>query len=651
MVTIKQLNIDLETFSEANLPKVGVYRYVDDPSFEILIFSYAEDGGEVHTVDLTEPFAHIPNDILTALTDPAVTKVAFNAQFERVALSKVMKQTLDPMQWHDTMVVANEMGLPAGLGQVAKFLGIDEQKDTRGKNLIRYFSVPCKPTKVNGGRTRNLPEHDPEKWATYIEYNRQDVRTEMAIAEKLKAFPVKQSEWDYYAMDQRVNDRGVGIDLPLATGAIEIMNQLNDTHNTELKELTGLDNPNSLQQFKGWLADQGVEFKTLGKATVQAALDQGNLPEVVDQALRLRLSLSNSSTKKYQTIVRAQCESDDRIHGLLQFYGANRTGRWAGRLVQVQNLPRNYMSVEQLNIARDLVKQRDPEAIEMLFDSVPDTLKQLIRTALVPAPGKQLMICDFSAIEARVISWFANEKWSLEEFANNEDIYKATASRMFGIPKADIDKKIRQRGKVATLALGYQGSTGALIAMGALDMGIPEDELPGLVDSWRSANKRVVNFWHGIQNGVKAAIADGGVQRMPKGLKAFVKQGYLFIQLPSGRRLSYANPRLEDSDYGSRIVYDGQGTHVGFAKLETYGGKLVENIVQATARDLLAEAMLRLEKAGYPAVFHVHDGVVAEVDLDADLAQMEAVMCEVPKWATGLPLNAAGFTTSYYRKD
>ncbi|KRK49020.1 DNA polymerase [Secundilactobacillus kimchicus JCM 15530] len=651
MVKIEQLNIDIETYSEADLPKVGVYRYVDDPSFEILIFSYAEDGGEVETIDLTDKSSQLPAGVLKALTDPAVIKIAYNAQFERVAIGKMLNKTLDPSQWHDTMVVANELGLPAGLGQVAKYLKIDQQKDTRGTQLINFFSKPCKPTKANDHRTRNLPADDPEKWSLYVSYNRQDVRTEMAIADKLKKFPVRKSEWDLYAMDQRINDRGVGIDVKLAQGAIELMNGLNDLHNAELKQVTGLDNPNSLLQFKGWLKTLGVEFKTLGKATIQAALEEGNLPAVVQTTLRLRLSLSNSSTKKYLTMVNAQCRSDDRIHGLLQFYGANRTGRWAGRLVQVQNLPRNYMNPTQLDIARELVEERDGEAIELLFDDVSDTLKQLIRTALVPAKDKQFMICDFSAIEARVIAWFANEKWSLAEFADNEDIYKATASRMFNIPKTDIDKKIRQRGKVATLALGYQGGSGALIAMGALDMGIPEDELPDLVTSWRKANKHVVAFWKEVQAGVIEAIENGGAQRMSKGLKAFVKDDFLFIQLPSGRRIAYANPRLEEGDYGYRIVYDGQGTHVGFAKLETYGGKLVENIVQATARDLLAEAMLRLESAGFHAVFHVHDEVVAEVNLDADLAQMEAVMCEVPQWAKGLPLNAAGFTTNYYRKD
>ncbi|MDA5386972.1 DNA polymerase [Loigolactobacillus backii] len=648
---MRTLNLDLETYSEANLPKVGVYRYVNDPSFEILLFSYAIDGGEVTCIDLASG-AVIPIEIVAAITDPGIIKVAFNAQFERVALSKFCGQTLDPEQWHDTMVTANELGLGGGLGQVAKFLGIDQQKDTRGTALINYFSKPCKPTKANGMRTRNRPSDAPDKWLIYITYNQQDVRTEMAIADKLVGFPVKKSEWQLYSMDQRINDRGVGVDQQLASGAVEIMTELNDQNIAQLKKVTGLDNPNSLVQFKGWLADQGYPFKTLGKATVQEALDKGDLSNMVAEALRLRLSLSNSSTKKYQTMIGAAGD-DGRVHGLMQFYGANRTGRWAGRLVQVQNLPRNYLDPELLDFARECVKAGRPEDIDLIYDSVPDTLKQLIRTALVPAAGNKLVICDFSAIEARVISWFANETWSLEEFADNEDIYKATASRMFGIPKADIDKKIRQRGKVATLALGYQGSVGALKAMGALDMGIPEDELQGLVDAWRKASPHVVKFWHDVQRGAVDVIENGGVAHLQRGLKAFMKSGFLFIQLPSGRRLAYAKAALEDSDYGPRITYMGQGTHVGFTKLETYGGKLVENIVQATARDLLAQSMYRLEKSGYPAVFHVHDEVVAEVPDEGDynVADMREIMCRPIKWADGLPLNAAGFATYYYRKD
>lgn len=647
---MKTLNIDIETYSAANLPKVGVYRYVADASFEILLFSYAIDGGEVVCIDLTDG-TKIPRDIFEALTDPKVIKVAFNAQFERVSLSKYCGVTLDPAQWHDTMVTANELGLGGGLGQVAKFLGIDQQKDTRGTSLINYFSKPCKPTKANEMRTRNLPTDAPDKWATYIAYNLQDVRTEMAIAEKLKGFPVKATEWQLYSMDQRINDRGVGVDQKLATGAVEIMTKLNDQNIAQLKKVTGLDNPNSLQQFKAWLSDQGYEFKTLGKATVQEALDEGDLSNTVTEALKLRLSLSNSSTKKYQTMLDAA--SNGRAHGLMQFYGANRTGRWAGRLIQVQNLPRSYLDLELLDYARDCVKTGDSDTINLVYDSVPDTLKQLIRTALVPETGNKLVICDFSAIEARVISWFANETWSLEEFAANEDIYKATASRMFNIPKSDIDKKIRQRGKVATLALGYQGGVGALKAMGALEMGIPEDELQGLVDSWRKASPHVVKFWRDVQTAAVEVIQNGGVAHLQRGLKMFKKSGFLFIQLPSGRRLAYAKATLEDSDYGPRIVYMGQGLHVGFAKLETYGGKLVENIVQATARDLLAQSMFTLEKSGYPAVFHVHDEVVAEVPDDEkyNVAAMRKIMCQPVKWAEGLPLNAAGFETYYYRKD
>lgn len=648
---MKQLNIDIETYSDMDLPKVGVYKYVDSPNFEVLLFSYAADGGEVQTVDLASGET-MPDDIMSALTDPKVTKVAFNAQFERVALSTWFEGWLDPAQWHCTMVWANELGLPAGLGQVAKYLGIDQQKDTRGTQLINFFSKPCKPTKANGQRSRNMPADDPEKWATFSYYNAQDVRTEMAIAKALAPFPVKPSEWQLYALDQHINDRGVGVDTKLAAEAVSMMEHQNDSNVAQLKALTGLDNPNSLKQFKEWLADNGHPFDKLGKALVQKALTEDNLPSEVAQALRLRLSLSNSSTKKFTMMKNAECD-DGRVHGLLQFYGANRTGRWAGRLVQVQNLPRNNIST--LDTARDLVKDGNSEGVELIYGSVPDTLKQLVRTALTPANGNLFYICDFSAIEARVIAWLAGEEWSLETFRTHGKIYEATASKMFGIPIEQIDhhSPYRQRGKVATLALGYQGGANALVTMGALENGITEDELPDLVQSWRKANPHVVRFWYDVQNAATDVLQNGGVAHLQKGMKLFKKQGFMFIQLASGRRLAYANARLQEGKYGPEIVYDGQGDRVGYATLHTYGGKLVENIVQATARDLLAEAMWRLDRKGFSAVFHVHDEVVvdAPVNLEDELKQMENIMCEVPEWAKGLPLNAAGYTTPYYRKD
>lgn len=648
---MKQLNIDIETYSDMDLPKVGVYKYVNSPNFEVLLFSYAIDGGEVQTVDLASG-DEMPDSIMAALTDPDIIKVAFNAQFERVALSTWFDDWLDPAQWHCTMVWANELGMPAGLGQVAKYLKLDVQKDTRGTQLINFFSKPCKPTKANNMRTRNYPTDDPEKWRTFVHYNKVDVYTEMAIGDALSAFPVKPSEWQLYALDQRINDRGVGIDTTLAVEAVNMMETQNDLNSARLKELTGLDNPNSLKQFKGWLAEQGYPFDKLGKALVEKALAEEDLPDNVALALRLRLSLSNSSTKKFVMMKNAECD-DGRVHGLLQFYGANRTGRWAGRLVQVQNLPRN--SIDTLDTARDLVKDGNSDAITLLYDSIPNTLKQLVRTALVPAKGNLFYICDFSAIEARVIAWLSGESWSLEAFRTHGKIYEATASKMFGIPLESISKHSpeRQRGKVATLALGYQGGTNALITMGALDNGITEDELPDLVDSWRKANPHVVKFWWNVQKKAISVLQNGGVAHLQKGMKIYHKDGFMFIQLASGRKLAYANARLQEGKYGPEIIYDGQGDRVGYATLHTYGGKLVENIVQATARDLLAEAMWRLDKAGFPAVFHVHDEVVVDAPTDKsnELSQMEKVMCEVPKWADGLPLNAAGYTTPYYRKD
>ncbi|MCH4172591.1 MAG: DNA polymerase [Lactobacillus sp.] len=653
---MKTLNIDIETYSDIDLTKVGIYKYADSVNFEILLFAYSVDHGEVVCVDMTKD--KVPDEILRALTDPLVTKVAFNAQFERVSLTHYLRRAkrlapdawLDAKQWRDTMVEANELGLPGSLKQAAAYLKIEQQKDTRGMRLINYFSKPTKPTNKNGMRMRNSPSDAPEDWQTFIDYNIQDVKVEMAIADKLSRFPVKQSEWDLWAMDQRINDRGVEIDVDLADGAIDLMETQNDANIAELKALTGLDNPNSLQQFKKWLAKMGYPFEKLGKVLVQDALDKGDLPEKVQHALELRLRLSNASTKKYLMMENARC-TDGRLHGLLQFYGANRTGRWAGRLLQVQNLPRNYIG--NLDQARAMVKNKDAEAIEWVYDSVPEVLKQLIRTALVPKEGSRLVICDFSAIEARVIAWYAGETWTLEAFATHGKIYEATASQMFDIPLEDIDKATRQKGKVATLALGYQGSTGALEAMGALKMGIPEDELPELVEKWREANKNIVGFWYNVQRAALEAIDHGRIVNLQKGLKLYKKGGFLFIQLPSGRRLAYARAHLETGKYGSsQMVYEGQGDRVGFTKLVTYGGKLVENIVQATARDLLAQAMYRLEQHGYKVIFHIHDEAVTEMpEGTGSVEEMAEIMCEEVDWAKGLPLDAAGFETAYYMKD
>lgn len=653
---MKTLNIDIETYSDEDLTKVGVYKYADSPNFEILLFAYSVDDGPVECEDLT--ISEIPDDLVGALTDKNVLKIAFNAQFERVCLSKYLgvPYFLDPVQWRCTMVHANELGLPASLGQCAKYLNIEQQKDTRGTQLINFFSKPCKPTKKNGLRTRNLPEHDPEKWQTFTEYCIQDVNVEMAIADKLNRFPVPESEWELYTLDQRINDRGAEIDRELATAAIDIMEDLTEKNMEELKRVTGLDNPNSLKQLKGWLGAQGAPFETLGKDVVTLSVNSGNLPKNVEKALKIRLNLSNSSTKKYLMMNNASCR-DGRIRGILQFYGANRTGRWAGRLLQVQNLPRNYLN--EIEFARELVKEKDIEAIEWMYYSVPDTLKQLIRTGLVAKDGHRFIISDFSAIEARIIAWYANQEWVLDVFRTHGKIYEATATQMFHLGsvedfnwKSNKGKDMRQRGKVATLALGYQGGPGALKAMGALEQGIKEDELQDIVDRWRDANKRIRSFWYDTQKAVIDCLQNGGIKKGPRGLKFFKKSGFLFIQLPSGRKLAYAKAHLEEGNYGPAVFYEGQGDKVVFTKQQTYGGKLVENIVQATARDILAEALIRLEKDGYPIVFHVHDEAVAEVPEGIhSIEEMNRIMSVVPEWAEGLPLSAEGFETKFYMKD
>lgn len=647
MIYIKTLNIDIETYSDIDLLKTGVYRYVDSPNFEVLMMAYSIDGQEEQIIDLSQE--QIPNELHEAIYDPSVLKIAFNAQFERVCLDKHFLGESDPAQWHCTAVHASELGLPRSLKQCALFLRIEEQKDTAGTQLINYFSKPCKPTKANGMRTRNLPEHDPEKWELFKSYCIQDVVVEKAIANRLSVFPVAQSEWKHYCLDQKINDYGVMVDAELAKGAISIMDTITAENVEKLKTITGLDNPNSPKQLKEWLLSKGHDFPTLGKDIVKAYIQQGIVKDDVAEALKLRLKLSNSSTKKYLMMENVRC-TDGRLHGLVQFYGASRTGRWAGRLLQVQNLPRNKM--EELDIAREMVKQQDIEGLDLVFGNVPDVLKQLIRTGLVAKEGYTFHVSDFNSIEARVLAWFAGEKWVLDVFRDHGKIYEATASQMFNVPLDQVDSELRQKGKVSTLALGYQGSVGALIAMGAIDMGLEEQELKPMVDGWRRANKKIVSFWYDVQRAAISAIENKGVIRMSKGLRFFHKKGFLFIQLPSGRHLSYARARLEEGDYGPKIVYEGQGDKVGFSTLDTYGGKLVENIVQATARDILAEAMQRLDEYGYNIVFHVHDEAVAEVPKGVHtIEEMNEIMSVVPRWAEGLPLGAEGYETDYYKKD
>lgn len=640
---MRHLNIDIETYSSNDI-KNGVYKYADAEDFEILLFAYSVDGGEVECLDLTKQ--DLPDDIREMLFDKEVRKHAFNAQFERVCLSRYLgvPSYLDPSQWQCTMVLAQELGLPSSLERCANYLNLAQEKDAAGKNLIKYFSIPCKPTKVNGGRTRNLPEHDPEKWQMFIDYCVQDVVVEMAIAEKLEAIPVNEREWDYYACDQRINDRGVELDTELVESALYCKDLKMESLSKELKDITGLDNPNSRAQLLPWLKEKGYSASALTKSDVENEIKSadGELKRV----LELKLQTAMSSLKKYEAMERAMC-SDNRVHGLLQFYGASRTGRWAGRVVQVQNLARNYLS--DLDDARNFVKKRDIDAVEILYDSLNDTLKQLIRTALIAKDGAEFYVSDFSAIEARVIAWFAGEKWRLEVFATHGKIYEASASQMFGIPIEEVDKGLRQKGKIAELALGYQGGPGALKQMGALNMGLEEGELQGLVDDWRRANPNIVQFWKDVQRAATKALKTRRPIKLGK-LTFNYRKGFLLIKLPSGRNLAYARAKVESGDYGDKISYEGQGDKAYFTKQETYGGKLVENIVQATARDILAEALLRIEEAGHDVVFHVHDEAIIE-GAGMTIEEVNNLMAQAPDWAEGLPLNSEGYVTKYYMKD
>ncbi|HEM3611849.1 TPA: DNA polymerase [Streptococcus suis] len=640
---MRHLNIDIETYSSNDI-KDGVYKYVDAPDFEVLLFAYSLDGGPVECIDLTRQ--NLPEEIQKAIFSDDVRKSAFNAQFERVCLSKHFDAPyyLDPSQWRCTMVHAQELGLPSSLEKCASYLNLAQEKDTAGKNLIKYFSVPCKPTKANGGRNRNLPEHDPEKWQMFIDYCKQDVVVEMAIAERLSVLPVADREWDFYTADQRINDRGVALDTELVESALYCKDVKMDMLFDELRSATGLDNPNSRAQLLPWLKTHGYTASGLTKADVQKELKRasGELKRV----LELKLQTAMSSLKKYEAMERAVC-SDGRVHGLLQFYGASRTGRWAGRVVQVQNLARNYL--KDLDDARNYVKARDIDAVEILYDSLNDTLKQLVRTAFVAEGDKEFYVSDFSAIEARVIAWYAKEQWRLEVFSTHGKIYEASASQMFHIPIEDVDKELRQKGKIAELALGYQGGPGALKQMGALEMGVAEGELQSLVDDWRRANPGIVQFWKDVQTAAIKALRTRAVIKLGR-LRFKYSKGFLLIQLPSGRQLAYARAKLEDGDYGPKLTYEGQGDKAYFTKQETYGGKLVENIVQATARDILAEAIIRLEKNGYPVVFHVHDECIVEAR-DTTIETINELMAQAPDWADGLPLNSEGYVTKYYKKD
>ena len=642
------MGIDIETYSSAPLPKCGVYRYCDSPDFEILLLSYAYDDGPVITIDLASG-ERLPADVLAALESPEIIKTAYNAAFERVCLSKHLGHWLDPRQWRCTAVMAAYLTMPARLADAAVALNLTEKKMEEGKDLIRYFSIPCKPTKTNGGRTRNLPEHAPDKWATYKAYNAQDVETERAVRKALEAYPLPEYEWELYALDQHINDRGVRIDKLLVKNAIAVDEVFSAQAFRRAQELTGLENPGSVSQLKVWLADQDMPMESMAKKLVQEKAK--NADGIVGELLNLRLELSKTSVKKYEAMARTVCR-DGRVHGLLQFGGASRTFRWAGRLVQAQNLPQNHLP--DLSLARDIVRRGDEEQLELLFGSVPNTLSELIRTAFIPKEGCRFIVADFSAIEARVLAWLAGEEWVLEEFRGKGKIYEATASRMFHVPAETIVKghpnyEYRQKGKQAVLSCGYGGGVGALKNMGAK---MPEEEMQPLVDAWRAANPRIVSFWRILDDAAFEVIQEHNSARVGKVMLFWLNEK-LFIQLPGGRRLCYLSPRFVQNRFGNNgIGYLAPAANGQLVVQETFGGKLAENITQSIARDLLAHAMMNLEKAGYPIVFHVHDEAVMEVPLgQGSVEEACEVMAQQPDWAEDLPLRADGDEMPFYAKS
>ena len=646
---MKTISIDIETFSSVDLAKSGVYRYAESPDFEVLLFGYSVDGGAVSVVDLASG-EKIPSHILAALEDETVIKCAFNANFERICLSRLLGyktgRYLSPVSWHCTMVWSAYMGLPLSLQGCGAVLRLDRQKLTEGKELIRYFCVPCQPTKANGGRTRNLPGDAPEKWARFKIYNARDVETEAEIQQKLSRFPVPEEIWDEYCIDQKINDTGVALDMTLVREAIAMDGVSGHELSDAMKSLTALENPNSVSQMKAWLAANGLHTDTLGKKTVAELLKTA--PERLREVLLLRQQLAKSSVKKYQAMENAVC-SDGRARGMFQFYGANRTGRWAGRLIQMQNLPQNHLS--DLSQARALVRTGNREAVKLLYEDIPDTLSQLIRTAFVAPEGKKFIVADFSAIEARVIAWMAGETWRQQVFADGKDIYCASASQMFGVPveKHGINGHLRQKGKIAELALGYGGAVGALKAMGALDMGLSEEELPPLVQAWRNANPNIVNLWWAVDSAVTEAV-QRRTSAKTHGIRFTYRSGMLLITLPSGRNLTYIKPKIGTNSFGSPCVtYEGIGGTKKWERLESYGPKFVENIVQATARDILCYAMKTLRHADI--VMHIHDEIVIEADPQMSLQAVCGKMGRTPPWAPGLLLRADGYETQFYRKD
>ena len=642
---MQYLSIDIETYSSVNLQKAGVYKYAESPDFDILLFGYSVDGGAVHVIDLACG-EKIPAEIVDALSDESVTKWAFNAQFERVCLSNYLETWLSPDSWHCTMVWSATLGLPLSLEGVGAVLGLEKQKLTEGKNLIKYFCVPCAPTKTNGGRTRNLPQHDMEKWEQFKAYNLRDVETEMSIQKKLSRFPVPDFIWDEYHLDQEINDRGIGLDMTLVEQAIAIDSISRKNLTQQIQNLTDLDNPNSVAQMKGWLSDNGLEMDTLGKKAVAETLKTA--PKHLADVLSLRQQLAKSSVKKYTAMQTAVCK-DSRARGMFQYYGANRTGRFAGRIIQLQNLPQNHMS--DLADARVLVRSGNYDALELLYDDIPDTLSQLIRTAFVPQDGRKFIVADFSAIEARVLAWLAGEKWRMQVFADGKDIYCSSASQMFGVPveKHGINGHLRQKGKIAELALGYGGSVGALKSMGALEMGLTEEELQPLVNAWRNANPMITALWWDIDRAVKTTVREH-IPTEVAGLKFTYESGFLFMKLPSGRRLAYVKPRMGINQFGSEsVTYEGVGATKKWERLESYGPKFCENAIQAIARDILMYAMQTLRNCSIVA--HVHDELIIEADRRMSLSAVCEQMGRTPPWAKGLLLRADGYECDFYKKD
>ena len=650
--TMKKLSCDIETFSDVDLIRCGVYKYADSPNFEMLLFAYAVDDGDVHIIDIAGG-EELPEKIIQAIKSDTVVKTAYNAQFERVCLSRYLKlpdgEYLNPQSWYCTAVQAAELALPLSLADVGSVLGLERQKMTEGKELIKYFCVPCKPTKSNGNCTRNRPCHDINKWETFKKYCMRDVDVERQIADKLKMYPISDEEHRLYVLDQIINDRGVLVDSELAEQAVKLNSIQTAVAVEQAYMITVLENPNSVTQLKQWLKEKGVEIESLSKKSVKSLADETDGD--VSEMLKLRLLMAKTSVKKYEAVIRSVC-SDNRVHGMMRFCGANRTGRWSGNILQPQNLPQNHLP--DLTLARDIVKDGDFEMLDMMFGNVPNVLSELIRTVLIPKPNHRFIVADFSAIEARVLAWIAGEQWRIDTFKNGGDIYCASASKMFKVPveKHGVNGELRQKGKISELACGYGGSVGALKNMGAVEMGVQENELQGLINDWRNANPHIVRFWYEVGNAAMKAIKEKTTVPLGKLVFAY-ERGILFIRLPSGRRLSYIKPRIGTNRFGGdSITYMGINSAKKWDRLETFGGKLTENIVQGTARDLLANALINAANAGYDTVFHVHDEIICEVPNGyGSVDELCKLMCIKPEWADGLPLNADGFECEYYKKE